>query len=246
MVRYLEELFVQDERLNRIRGVVLDLDDTLINQKRWILDKLRGVHAKFRRKLPALGIFLPKAVRILEEGNRSTLVDALCESFCLGPELRDQLVEAYRAFCPTNGHVFVDVPPVLSELKRRGYKLAILTNNPPKSQRQKIVASGLEDFFDAIVYARELGAEKPDKRSFRHVAGRLKLPPNTLVMVGDHLYTDIVAALQSGYRHGFFLTRPGGFLNFDLGVFEEVSGSERRFTVIPSLRDTLRYLRPIE
>ena len=246
MVRYLEELFVQDERLDGIRGVVMDLDDTLINQKRWILDKLRGVHARFRSKLPAKEMFLARAMAILEEGNRSKLIDALCEAFHLGPGLREHLIQAYREFRPTNGHVFADVQPVLSELKRRGYKLAILTNNPPESQRQKIAACGLAKYFDAVVYARELGAEKPDARGYRHVASQLKLSPGKLVMVGDHLYGDIGGALNSGYGHAFFITRPGGFHNFDPGIFAEVSGCTDDFTTIQRLGDVLRHLRPVK
>jgi FMN phosphatase YigB (HAD superfamily) len=132
--------------------------------------------------------------------------------------------------------------PLLDELKRRGYRLAILTNNPPASQRQKLKASGLLGQFSEIVYAAEMGAEKPARQGFLHVAKRLKLAPNELVMAGDNLYDDIGGALDSGYRHGFLVNRPGGFFNFDLGLFEELAGRGRKFTTISNLRDLLRHL----
>ena len=77
---------------------------------------------------------------------------------------------------------------------------------------------------------------------FVQTADRLRLAPDELVMVGDHLYSDIAGALDSGYRHGFLLARPGGFFNFDVDLFAELSGPGRRFTAITSLRDLLRHL----
>jgi hypothetical protein len=96
MVRYLEELFVRDEQLAGIRGIVFDLDDTLISQKRWIMAKLRDMHAIHRQTLPDSKTFLLRAVEILEEGNRSKLIDALCADFGLGADKARELIATYR------------------------------------------------------------------------------------------------------------------------------------------------------
>jgi HAD superfamily hydrolase (TIGR01509 family) len=245
MVRYLEELFVRNESLDGIRGVVFDLDDTLMSQKRWILRKLRGLYLEFKRRLPDQKTFLFRAMTILEEGNRAKLIDVLCDDFALDADLGRELIGAYRAFCPAEGEVYPEVRPLLDEMKRRGYRLGILTNNPPASQRQKIQACRLQDCFDAIVYAVEINAEKPAKEGFQQVAGRLTAAPEELVMVGDNFCDDIDGALNAGYRHGFLVARSGGFFNFDLGLFEELSGPDRKFTVITCLRDILRHLKEV-
>ncbi len=245
VVRYLEELFVPSEDLAGIRGVVFDLDDTLMSQKRWVLDKLRGLYPEFKSRLPGQEVFLAYAMLILEEGNRSKLIDALCEHFGLGTGLARELIMAYRRVCPSAGRVYADVRPLLAELRWRGYRLAVLTNNPPESQRQKIATCGFQDCFDTIVYAVELKAEKPNEAGFREVASRLKLVPNELVMVGDHLYGDIGGALNAGYRHGFLILRPGGFFNFDVGIHKELFESDLSFTIMTSLRDLLRHLKEI-
>jgi FMN phosphatase YigB (HAD superfamily) len=242
MVRHLEELFVRNEALDGIRGVIFDLDDTLMDQKRWILSKLRNVHRDFEPRLPEARAFLAKAMAILEEGNRSGLIDALRDSFCLGSEMGRELIKAYRNVSPPEARVFDDVRPLLDELKRRGYRLGILTNNPPRSQRQKIAACGFQDCFDEIVYTQELGAEKPARDGFVEIARRLKLAPEQLVMTGDHLYSDIGGALGAGYAHGFFIQRAGGFFNFDVGIFAEVCGGGEKLTVITSLREMLHHL----
>ena len=243
MVRYLEELFVGEENFADVRGLVCDLDDTLLHQKRWMLDKLRGLHPEFQSRLPELETFLNRAMLIVEEGNRARLLDALCEHFALDAALGRQLIAAYRMVVPQSAAVYPDVRPALAELRRRGYRLAVLTNNPPASQRQKITLSGLEDCFDEIIYAQEMNAEKPARAGFLEAAARLRLAPDELVMAGDHLYGDIAGALDAGYRHGFLVVRRGGFFNFDVDIFEELTGLGRRFTVITSLRDTLRHLK---
>src|SRR5262249_24631660 len=137
-----------------------------------------------------------------------------------------------------------DGRPTLDELRRRRYRLAILTNNPPASQAQKIAACGFQSQFDEIVYAADLNAEKPAKEGFRYLAKRLKLSPAALVMVGDNLYSYVTGAFAAFYQYAFFLTRKVGFFNFHLAIFYQLSGGEDRFTQINSLPDLLRYLKP--
>lgn len=242
MVRHLEESFVRKQTLDGIRGFVFDLDDTLVNQKRWILEKLHGILPAVKARVSDEQLFLVRAMQLLEEGNRSNLLDAVGRHFGFTTEFCAELIGAYRNSCPKEAHVFPDVWPLVHELKRRGFQLAILTNNPPNSQRQKITAAGFGDCFDVIVYTQELKAEKPCIEAFLEASARLKLSPNELVMVGDNLYSDIEAALRSGYRHSFFIQRQGGFYNFDFGVFEKLTSFGKCVTKISSLRDVLRYL----
>ena len=242
MVRYLEELLVVEELLMEVRGLVFDLDDTLMNQKHWIVGKLRGLHAQFKSRLPPESEFLASGLMIVEEGNRARLIDAMAEKFGWSGNLKSELIGAYRQITPA-ARVYVDVWPALAELRRRGYRLAILTNNPPESQRQKLQACGMQDTFAAVVYAAELEAEKPAVRGFTEVAARLGVPPRELVMIGDHLYRDVAGALKAGYRHAFLMVREGGFFNFDVEIGQELAGIEQRFTRISQLRDLLRYLR---
>ena len=56
MVRYLEEFWIKTDIFQDIQGVVFDLDETLIQQKRWIADKLDILWEKKE-------IFYPKRTR---------------------------------------------------------------------------------------------------------------------------------------------------------------------------------------
>jgi len=243
MVRYLEELWIEGDVLNNIKGIVFDLDDTLINHKEWIFSKLEILASQFAGVIPDRERFLSTALWILEEGNRAFLLDALVEELRLDSALSNRLIEAYREIVPTRCALYPDTVTTLEELRRKGCKLALVTDNPPLSQRQKIEANNLEGFFDTIVFSRELGGEKPDKLIFDEVGQRLQLPSRALAMVGDNLYRDVIASIVSGFGAAFLLRREGAFFNFDKVLFARIYDDRHRFETIKSLRDILWYLK---
>ena len=241
--RSLTERYIPDiPRCQQVKGVVFDLDDTLLEQKAWILDKLEMTWSVLAKQLPARTEFHQLAMRILEEGNRARLFDALCAELGLAEEKRVELIQTYRQVHPEKAHVYADVLPTLTQLRRHGLRLALLTDNPPPSQRLKIEVAGLAPLFDAIVLTGEIAAAKPDKAAFDSVAGALGLPGQELVMVGDNLYRDIQGALQAGYAHAFFLQRSGGFFNFRVEMTKRLMPELEHCTTLQSLQELLWYL----
>ena len=229
-VRYLEDLHVDpdpDPSGSAIRAVVFDLDDTLVPQKPWILAKLEEVHARYAGVLPDRATFLGEAHRLLEERAPGLLLDELAERFLLPVDLRQELIAATRAARPPQCEVFADVLPTLETLKRAGLRLAVLTDNPPDSQRAKIDASPLRDLLEVVVFSREEGAEKPDARGFAAIAARLGLPPSALAMVGDNPHRDIRGAAAAGFGRLFLVRRPGALFSFDAELFRRQPGTPR-------------------
>jgi FMN phosphatase YigB (HAD superfamily)/carbamoylphosphate synthase large subunit len=241
MIRSLCERWIDLGARCRVRGVVFDLDDTLIDHKQWIADKLEAVWAGFAGELPGRGEFLEAAFAILEEGNRAHLFDALAAAFGFDVAFTGRLIEAYLAHAPTVCAPFPDVRPALDTLRREGFALALLTDNPPASQRQKIAASGLAGCFDAVVFAREAGGEKPAPLAFVTAAAVLGLSPADLAMVGDNLYRDVLGALRAGYGAAFLVERRGGFYNYDRGLADRLSGPAN-YTAVSSLAELSWYL----
>ncbi|MCH7344186.1 HAD-IA family hydrolase [Pelomonas sp. CA6] len=222
--------------LDGVRGVVLDLDDTLLDQKAWMLDKLRLCWAALADRLPPQPQFLADGWALIEEGQRADLFDRLCARHGWDAALRDALIEAYRAALPAQAVLYPEVLGVLEQLRRAGYRLALLTDNPAASQRQKLRVSGLPALLDAVLLTAELGCRKPEPAAFRAAADALALPPEALVMVGDNLHRDIHGALCAGYRHAFQLTRPGAFFNFDRRRWRELHPEHDAWTALDDLR----------
>ena len=115
LVRYVAQMSVPREPL-AVRGVVFDLDDTLIDQKAWIADKLSRLHEIYAHCLPSRAEFLTGAFQILEEGNRSRLLDGVVELFGLPSEMRCDLIRAYREISPDEITVYADVIGALTEI----------------------------------------------------------------------------------------------------------------------------------
>jgi FMN phosphatase YigB (HAD superfamily)/carbamoylphosphate synthase large subunit len=244
-VRHLEDLRVAPEPAGSggaTRGVVFDLDDTLIPHKDWIMAKLELVYEARPSELPEREVFLRDALRLLEEGQTWQLFDALAALFALDEAAKDALVAAYRAAEPAACAVFPDVLPSLVTLRRRGLKLGVLTDNPPASQRAKIERSPIPDLVDAVVYARESGADKPDPRGFADVAARLGLPPAALAMVGDNPHRDLAGAAAAGFGRLFLVRRARSLFSFDAALFSTLPGSPRELTEIASIAPLPRLL----
>ncbi len=59
---------------------------------------------------------------------------------------------------------------------------------------------GLDEHFNAILTARELGVSKPDPAFFEAVLAAFDCMPHQAVMVGDNFRTDIVGAKHASLR----------------------------------------------
>jgi putative hydrolase of the HAD superfamily len=73
-----------------------------------------------------------------------------------------------------------------------------MTNGAACLQREKLAASGLADYFDAVVVSADIGAAKPDVSVFEHALSQLGAERENAVMVGDSLTKDINGAIAAG------------------------------------------------
>jgi len=233
-IRHLEEIVVGERPAADVDGVVFDLDDTLVPTKRWLRDRLdRAIEQAV--EAPERDAARREGRRIIEEGPRPRLIDALAEALGWGEERRQTLLRAYVGTWPEECATYPDVKPALDSLRRRGLRLGVLTDNPPETQRRKLEAAGLLPFLDAVVYAREAGAEKPDARGFAGIAAALGVLPRRLAMAGDNPHRDLAGAAEAGYARLFWLRRPGASASFDPALASELPGVAR-FEPVADLR----------
>jgi len=245
MVRYLEERWVEPPGARLpltppIKAVVFDLDDTLLRQKLWILETLERLHVEAGHTLPDRAAFLSAALQVLEEGQPAALFDVLAVRFGWDEARKEHMIAAYRAAAPeTSRAVYPDVWPVLDTLRLAGLRLALLTDNPPDSQRRKLAATGLAGWFEVVVFSREAGAEKPDRRGFDAVADRLGVDPSDLAMVGDNPHRDAAGALGAGWALAYVVRRTETLLRFDAELGRAWLPTPERVRIIEGLRPLL-------
>jgi putative hydrolase of the HAD superfamily len=113
--------------------------------------------------------------------------------------------------------LFPDALGCLTELRRQGVPLALVTNGDAVQQRDKIERHGLARHFDTIVIEGEFGVGKPDSAVYRQALRALGAAPTEAWMVGDHLVFDVDAPQQLGLR-GVWMDRGGRGLPADSAV----------------------------
>ncbi|MEM2974506.1 MAG: TIGR02253 family HAD-type hydrolase [Candidatus Micrarchaeia archaeon] len=115
-------------------------------------------------------------------------------------------------------------------LKKRGYKLGVLSDAPRIQVWLRLAAMGLHKTFDVVVTYDDTKKRKPDPAPFRKVIEKLKTRPAQIIMVGDNVERDINGAKRLGIRtvlakYGADLTscrRSAKKADFEIVKFEEL------------------------
>jgi putative hydrolase of the HAD superfamily len=123
--------------------------------------------------------------------------------------------QVYDQFRDSRGWMlFPETRNVLSDLKGRGLRLGIISNF---DSRLYTVLRDLDilSFFDAITISSETGYAKPDPEIFSAACRRLDLAPDRILLVGDSLRDDVLAALGAGL-HAVLIDREGRHTSADV------------------------------
>jgi len=87
----------------------------------------------------------------------------------------------------------------LGELRRRGYRLAIISNADGRVQAL-LDGLGLLRHFEFVIDSGTVGVEKPDPRIFHMALERMGIEPHDAVYVGDVYEIDVAGARAAGLR----------------------------------------------
>lgn len=137
------------------------------------------------------------ACRAAQDGSfRARLAGAF-----LGPDADvaalERIAARYWAYPPTA--LYADVVPTLTELRRVGYRLGVIANQPSQV-RAALERDGLVAFFDTMGVSDDLGLHKPDPALFARTIEIAGVAPERTVMVGDRLDYDVRPAQAAGMR----------------------------------------------
>jgi len=123
------------------------------------------------------------------------------------PAIAAAALELYMAYRHKDYRLFDDAIEVLEALHGR-VKLALITNGPSDTQRDKLTFLDLERHFDYRAISSEVGLAKPDAAIFHHALAHLGVEPHGALHVGDSLLTDALGAVDAGLT-GVWLNRRG-------------------------------------
>lgn len=96
-----------------------------------------------------------------------------------------------------------DAERVLFDLKKRGFKLGLVSNTGPTSGgliRRFLETKRLACFFDAMTFSDEAGFAKPAREMFINTLTQLGSNSKEAVHIGDDLNTDIFGGNRAGLK----------------------------------------------
>jgi putative hydrolase of the HAD superfamily len=138
------------------------------------------------------------------------------------------LWEAFLYHCPRQSRLMPGAIQALEYLKTR-YPLAIITNGFTATQKEKLVFSGLSDFFKTVVISEEVNCKKPDRDIFLTTCSVFGVAPKKALMIGDHKEMDVLGALNAGLSALWYR-----------GIEKELE--EKRATILPDWNDIQTHL----
>ncbi|MBX3012127.1 MAG: HAD family hydrolase [Caldilineaceae bacterium] len=186
-----------------IRALLFDLDETLLDRHASIQAFLAQQHARFHANLGHVPLATYRE-RFLRHDNygytaKEIVYQRLVEEFALAVEPA-QLVDDFYTNSWQPPLLFTEALALLTQARRDGYALAIITNGAVRSQRPKITHGGIEALVDQVLISEAEGIRKPEAAIFRLAAQRLGVQPEECVMVGDNPEADIWGAYQVGMK----------------------------------------------
>ncbi|MEN8201160.1 MAG: HAD-IA family hydrolase [Bacteroidota bacterium] len=168
-----------------IKGIIFDLDGTLVNTIEDI-----GDAANMLLKLHGYSQYSSQDfIRWIGNGAAKFIENAIGKE--VDPELLKDYVSEFKEIYQENLHnksrLYEGIPQVLDELSTKGLKLAILSNKP-HHLTEAVVRHYLSAWdFHPVLGQRIHVPRKPDPAAAIEIADKLDIPVNRFLFVGDSM-----------------------------------------------------------
>lgn len=108
-----------------------------------------------------------------------------------------------------NIHTYPEVPTVLAELKKRGFRLIVITNARSEFAELELKRTKIKNYFEQVFSATsDFGLVKKTPHLYQKVCSILEIAPHDLVHVGDDPNFDFDVPRKLGVT-AFYLDRSG-------------------------------------
>ena len=111
-------------------------------------------------------------------------------------ELLRAEAKSYRGRTDKAGPI-IGLGDLMEEGRRRGMRLVLVTNAPRSAAEKSLEALGFDDHFDPMVFAEEVGAEKPDPAPYQEALDKLNIPPGEALAFEDSP-KGVTSAVEAG------------------------------------------------
>ena len=121
-------------------------------------------------------------------------LDKSMETFQIDKSLSNDLLSLYKELSP-----YPEVKNVLENLKKKSFKLAILSNGTPELLNHLVKSRDLENLFDDIFSVEEVKIYKPDPKVYDIPVNKYKVSKGEITFLSANTW-DVSGAGNYGYN----------------------------------------------
>tara|TARA_A100001037_G_C14981279_1_gene558201 strand:+ start:60 stop:725 length:666 start_codon:yes stop_codon:yes gene_type:complete len=121
-------------------------------------------------------------------------LDKSIKVFNIDNTMKSELLNLYKVLSP-----YKEVKDLLNALKKKKYKLAILSNGTPELLQELVKSNNLENFFDNIFSIETVKVYKPDSRVYDLPVKSYKIKAKEIVFLSANTW-DVSGGGNYGYN----------------------------------------------
>lgn len=185
-----------------MRAVIFDLDQTLLDRDKSLLDFLKWqCEGMLKPYLNDQEAFISRFVELDANGSvwKDKVYSALIREFQIEEWSCAELLSVYEnCFCAFS----VPKPGALDALGVicTRYKIGLVSNGMTPFQERNFRGLGVASLFESVIVSSAVNLRKPDSAIFHLACSELGVRPDEAVYVGDNPVADVEGAKDAGLR----------------------------------------------
>ena len=176
-------------------GTLFDVNSAAEKCKDKIGDKWEGF-ANFWRTTQLEYTWLRSLMKRHEDFWKVTedSLDKSMNAFNINKSMKYELLDLYKTL-----NTFPEVKDVLNKLKKKNYKLAILSNGTPSLLNELVKGNNIQNIFDDIFSIEDVGIYKPDYKVYEIPIKKYNYKPENICFMSSNTW-DVSGGGIFGYN----------------------------------------------
>ena len=153
-------------------------------------------------------------------------LDKSIKAFKIDSLMRNELLDLYKILS-----TFPEIKEVLQNLKKKDYKLAILSNGTPTLLNELVTSNNLDNIFDDIFSIEEVGIYKPHSKVYDMPITKYKIQKEEVAFLSANTW-DVSGGGNYGYNSIWVNRNNNIFDNLDYKPKNEVKNLKQLLDIV--------------
>ena len=153
-------------------------------------------------------------------------LDKSMKAFKINLAMRNELLNLYKKLS-----TFPEVKGALNDLKKKNYKISILSNGTPALLNELVSSNNLDNFFDDIFSIEEVGIYKPDSKVYDLPIKKYQIKKDEVAFLSANTW-DVSGGGNFGYNSIWVNRNKNIFDNLDYKPKNEVENLTQLLDIV--------------